>query len=85
MTYCRAGLQRVEHGLTFQVFVPESGTEEVAEMAISERVRSLQAKHARIETELSSEEARPSPDGSIVASLKKEKLRIKDELARIAG
>ena len=54
-------------------------------MAISERVRSLQAKHAKLDTELSSEEARPSPDGSVIASLKKEKLRIKDELARIAG
>jgi hypothetical protein len=54
-------------------------------MAISERVRSLQAKHAKLETELSSEEGRPSPNAPLVATLKKEKLRIKDELARIAS
>jgi hypothetical protein len=60
-------------------------TKEVAAMPNTERVRSLEAKHAKLERELSHEEARPAPSTAVVASLKKEKLRIKDELARMSG
>jgi hypothetical protein len=54
-------------------------------MPKSDRVRSLQAKHAKLESELTHEEARPMPNGAIVASLKKEKLRLKDEMIRMSG
>jgi hypothetical protein len=54
-------------------------------MPKSDRVRSLQAKHAKLERDLSHEESRPAPDAPIVATLKKEKLRIKDELARMSS
>ncbi|MCZ8122420.1 MAG: YdcH family protein [Tagaea sp.] len=50
---------------------------------MSERIRSLQAKHAKLEQDLTREEARPSPSTMAVAQLKKEKLRIKDELSRL--
>jgi len=54
-------------------------------MPTSDRVRSLQAKHAKLERDLSHEEARPAPSAPVVASLKREKLKIKDELARMSG
>ncbi len=54
-------------------------------MPKSDRVRSLQAKHAKLERELSHEEARPAPSPAAVATLKREKLKIKDELARMSG
>jgi hypothetical protein len=41
----------------------------------------LQAKHAGLEARIVSELQRPIPDPSALASLKKEKLRLKDQLA----
>lgn len=41
---------------------------------------SLQARHAELEDRLSQELNRPMPDQSVIAALKKQKLRIKDEL-----
>jgi len=54
-------------------------------MPKSDRIRSLQAKHAKIDIELSHEEARPMPNDGVVATLKREKLRIKDEMMRMSG
>lgn len=42
----------------------------------------LAAKHAGLEARIGSELQRPIPDPAAVAALKKQKLRIKDELAR---
>lgn len=53
-------------------------------MASFERVKSLQAKHAQLESLLDRERSRPDPDAVTVQHLKREKLRIKDEIARIA-
>lgn len=52
-------------------------------MPMSERIRSLEAKHAKLEQDLIREEARPAPSTIALAQLKKEKLRIKDELSRL--
>ena len=41
----------------------------------------LQAKHAGLEARIVNELQRPAPDMAALASLKKQKLRIKDELA----
>jgi len=43
----------------------------------------LQAKHAGLEAQIVGELQRPAPNDRAVAYLKKQKLRIKDELARI--
>jgi hypothetical protein len=43
----------------------------------------LQLKHAGIERQIAEELSRPLPDHAIVQSLKKRKLRIKEELAHI--
>ena len=43
----------------------------------------LMAKHARIDAQITSERSRPSPDETLVAMLKKQKLRIKEALANL--
>jgi hypothetical protein len=57
--------------------------QEVEAMPMSERIRSLQAKHAKLDEDLGREESRPMPSPIAVAQMKKEKLRIKDELNRL--
>ena len=42
----------------------------------------LEAKHAGLEARIDNELQRPAPDTGIVATLKKQKLRLKDEMAR---
>lgn len=42
----------------------------------------LAAKHAGLEARLNSELQRPAPDMAALASLKKQKLRLKDEMMR---
>lgn len=46
-------------------------------------VRALQTKHAGIERRIHDEESRPSPDTALVAQLKKQKLKIKEQLYAI--
>lgn len=52
-------------------------------MVDDDRAAFLEAQHAELDDALSAENARPMPDAVIVADLKKRKLRIKDELARL--
>lgn len=53
-------------------------------MSYAERIESLRAKHAHLEEELRLENQRPHPDTTIIHRLKREKLRIKDEISRLA-
>lgn len=53
-------------------------------MAHAERIEALRARHARLEVEIGQEANRPKPDDMQVAALKREKLRIRDEIERIA-
>ena len=41
----------------------------------------LQQKHDGLEKKIHEEEIRPAPDSTILAQLKKQKLRIKEEIA----
>lgn len=43
----------------------------------------LEAKHAVLERRISAETQRPLPDAAALAELKKQKLRIKQEMAQI--
>ena len=54
-------------------------------MADDDRIASLKAQHAELEEALALEINRPHPDDSVVADIKKQKLRIKDEIAYIAA
>ena len=53
-------------------------------MAMDDRVESLKTKHADLESQIGQESIRPSPDQALISDLKKQKLRIKDELAKLA-
>lgn len=46
----------------------------------SSHVHALQSKHAGLEAKLREEMNRPAPDAATIQSLKKRKLRIKEEL-----
>jgi uncharacterized protein len=41
----------------------------------------LQARHRELDTRIQEEERRPSPDSDKVAALKREKLKLKEEIA----
>lgn len=47
------------------------------------RIDALKVKHQQIDNTLQSEASRPFPDDAAIASLKKEKLRLKDEITRL--
>ncbi len=53
-------------------------------MASAERIEVLRAKHARLEVEIDQEAHRPRPDEVQLASMKREKLRLKDEIERMS-
>jgi hypothetical protein len=48
----------------------------------SAHVTTLKSRHAELDALIHAEERRPAPDGSMLAKLKKLKLRIKEELGR---
>ena len=49
----------------------------------SAHISALQTKHRGLEQQLREEMSRPSPDETIVQSLKKRKLRIKEALTQV--
>ena len=52
-------------------------------MTVAEHVDALRAKHATLKQAVEEENQRPHPDDLRIAELKREKLRIKDEIARL--
>ena len=50
-------------------------------MSLDEKIDALKAQHRALESALEEHINRPHPDDIEIASLKKQKLRIKDELA----
>ena len=52
-------------------------------MSLEERIEALKTKHQALEAAIEEQTSRPHPDDYEIASLKKQKLRIKDELASI--
>lgn len=53
-------------------------------MSLLDRIESLKAKHAALESEIDMETRRPLPDEAHLTDLKRQKLRIKDELSRMS-
>lgn len=53
-------------------------------MVSQEQLQSLKAKHASLEQAIDDETHRPLPDTVQIHNLKREKLRIKDEIARLS-
>ena len=54
-------------------------------MVLEEQVEKLKSDHAGLEQAIEKELTRPYPNDQHVAELKRQKLRIKDELQRLAN
>ncbi|MEO5374523.1 MAG: YdcH family protein [Alphaproteobacteria bacterium] len=54
-------------------------------MTVDARVESLRAKHAQLEAAIETETHRPMPDTTHITDLKRQKLKIKEEIERIHG
>ncbi len=54
-------------------------------MSLDERIDELKAEHRSLEAAIAEENSRPLPDDLVVLTLKKRKLRIKDELATLSS
>jgi hypothetical protein len=52
-------------------------------MALAGHIQELSEKHQKLQEQIESEMAHPDWDETRVAALKKEKLRIKDEMERL--
>ena len=53
-------------------------------MSTEERIAALKARHASLESAIEAENARPRPDENAIPAMKRQKLRIKDELAALS-
>ncbi len=52
-------------------------------MSLPDRVEALKEKHASLERAIDEENARPLPNQDTISDLKRQKLRIKDELFQL--
>ena len=53
-------------------------------MSLDERIEALKAKHQALEAQIEEENNRPHPDDVEIATLKKQKLFIKDQIASLS-
>lgn len=53
----------------------------MASSAASSHMNALQSKHAGLEAQLHDEMARPVPDAATIQAIKKQKLKLKEEMA----
>ncbi|MEM8915884.1 MAG: YdcH family protein [Pseudomonadota bacterium] len=54
-------------------------------MAVIEYVRALTAKHSDLEQQLEEEASRPLPSSEAITRMKREKLRLKDQIAQMSA
>ena len=47
-------------------------------------IAKLKSQHQELESAIDSERERAAPDSAVIATLKKQKLKIKDEIARLS-
>lgn len=52
-------------------------------MNVESRAESLRQMHQDLEKAIEEESQRPMPDSAVLSDLKRQKLRIKDEIARL--
>ena len=52
-------------------------------MSVLDQIEALKKKHAELETELEDESRRPLPNSGFLSDLKRKKLAIKDEIAKL--
>lgn len=54
-------------------------------MSLENRIESLKSRHAGLESRIAAEDLPPMPDSDALARLKREKLRLKEEMERMRG
>lgn len=54
-------------------------------MSLEDRIESLRSRHGYLDRQLQAEVARPMPDSDAIGRLKREKLKLKDEISRLIG
>ena len=52
-------------------------------MTQQDRIEALKAKHAELDRAIDEESRRPLPDDGVISDLKRQKLRIKDEIYQL--
>jgi hypothetical protein len=52
-------------------------------MAVEARIAELNHRHAKLEQNLTNELGHPSSDDTVITKLKREKLRLKEEIERL--
>lgn len=52
-------------------------------MSLQSHLETLQGKHESLESQISVEDRRPQPDMAALSRLKREKLRLKEEMERL--
>lgn len=52
-------------------------------MVAEARVEALKSRHAELDHALTEEVSRPNPDAAMLTALKRQKLKVKDELFRL--
>lgn len=52
-------------------------------MNLQSRIESLKTRHAALELQIADEDGRPQPDSAALTRLKREKLRLKEEMERL--
>lgn len=52
-------------------------------MNLQSRIESLKTRHAALELRIADEDGRPQPDSAALTRLKREKLRLKEEMERL--
>ncbi|WP_084149064.1 YdcH family protein [Terasakiella pusilla] len=53
-------------------------------MSVQDRIESLKVKHEQLEHKISAEELRPQPDDDLIHTLKRQKLKLKDEITTLS-
>lgn len=52
-------------------------------MNLQSHLDALKGRHANLENKIAAEDSRPSPDNSVLARMKVEKLRLKEQIERL--
>ncbi|WP_414887496.1 YdcH family protein [Sphingomonas sp. Leaf339] len=65
------------------LLTPPQGTKETLPMQSTAHQIALETKHATIDRRIADETGRPHPDTAMLADLKKQKLRLKEEIVSL--
>ena len=53
-------------------------------MSLQDHIGTLRARHSALDSDITEEDRRPYPNADVIGRLKREKLRLKDEIVALA-